>query len=163
MRHLVPDDLDALAALYIDPEVRRWFPDGTRTREQTAKELAWVREVYYARYGYGLWATELRASGAFIGRCGLLPWEMEGRTEVEVAYLLGREHWGRGLATEAAQAVLDHALATLQVDRLIALVAPGNMASARVAVKIGMSLVQDDYVDEHGPAHLYAVARPGQG
>ena len=163
LRHLVPEDLDDLAALYADPEVRRWFPDGTRTRAQTAAEIAWVRDVYYARYGYGLWAAELRDTGAFVGRCGLLPWEIDGRTEVEVAYLLGRAHWGRGLATEAARAVIQHAFATLDVDRLIALVTPGNDASARVAVKAGMVLVQDDYVDDEGPAHLYAVARPGQG
>ena len=57
LRRLTMDDLDALAALYRDPEVRRWFPDGTRTHEQTREELAWIIDVYYVRYGYGLWAT----------------------------------------------------------------------------------------------------------
>jgi [ribosomal protein S5]-alanine N-acetyltransferase len=94
LRKLVPADLDALAALYADPEIRRYFPDGTRTREETREELEWIIDVYYGRYGYGLWATEVKETGAFIGRCGLLPWEIAGRTEVEVAYLLDREHWG---------------------------------------------------------------------
>ena len=88
LRHLTADDLDDLAALYRDPEVRRYFPDGTQTREETRAELNWIIDVYYTRYGYGLWATILKETGAFIGRCGLLPWEIEGRTEVEVAYLL---------------------------------------------------------------------------
>jgi ribosomal-protein-alanine N-acetyltransferase len=157
LRRLTMDDL---AALYRDPEVRRWFPDGTRTREQTREELAWIIDVHYARYGYGLWATILEDSGAFIGRCGLLPWEIEGRTEVEVAYLLDPASWGRGLATEAARAVVGHAFATLPVDRLICLVDPGNEASRRVATRIGMMLLREDYVDEEGPAHLYAMPRP---
>jgi ribosomal-protein-alanine N-acetyltransferase len=160
LRRLTMDDLDALAALYRDPEVRRWFPDGTRTHEQTREELAWVIDVYYVRYGYGLWATILKETGTFIGRCGLLPWDIEGRIEVEVAYLLDPDFWGRGLATEAARAIADHAFATLPVDRLICLVDPGNEASRRVATKIGMTLLRADYVDEEGPAHLYALPRP---
>ena len=160
LRRLSMADLDALARLYADPEVRRWFPDGVRTYEQTREELAWIIDVYYVRYGYGLWAMILKETGAFIGRCGLLPWEIEGRTEVEVAYLLDPRYWGRGLATEAARAIVDHAFATLPVDRLICLVDPGNEASRRVATRIGMTLLRDDYVDDEGPAHLYALPRP---
>ncbi len=160
LRHLTMDDLDDLAALYRDPEVRRYFPDGVQTYEQTRAELRWVIDVYYARYGYGLWATILKETGAFIGRCGLLPWEIGGRTEVEVAYLLDPAHWGRGLATEAARAIADHAFATLPVDRLICLIDPGNEASRRVATRIGMTLLRNDYVDEEGPAHLYVLPRP---
>jgi ribosomal-protein-alanine N-acetyltransferase len=160
LRLLTRADLAPLAALYRDPELRRYFPDGVRSYEQTRDELEWVIDVYYARYGYGLWATILKETGAFIGRCGLLPWEIEGRTEVEVAYLLDPAHWGRGLATEAARAIADHAFATLPVDRLICLVDPGNEASRAVATRIGMTLLRDDYVDAEGPAHLYALQRP---
>ena len=104
-------DLDALAALYSDPEIRRYFPDGVRTYEQTREELQWIIDVYYGEYGYGLWATILKDTGDFIGRCGLLPWEIDGRTEVEVAYLLDKSYWRRGLATEAAAAIVDYAFA----------------------------------------------------
>lgn len=163
LRHLIRADLDDLAALYVDPEVRRWFPDGTRTRAETLEELEWMIDVAYPRYGYGLWATLDKATGVLVGRCGLLPWEIGGRTEVEVAYLLARDRWGRGLATEAARAIVDHAFATLAVDRLICMVTPGNEASRRVALKLGMALLWDDYVDEEGPAHVYALDRPGRG
>ena len=90
LRPLNMADLDALAVLYSDPEVRRYFPDGVRTHDQTHEELQWIIDVYYGQYGYGLWATTLKKSGGFIGRCGLLPWEIDGRTEVEVAYLLDK-------------------------------------------------------------------------
>ena len=160
LRLLTMGDLDALAALYADPDVRRYFPDGIRTHDQTRDELAWIIDVYYGRYGYGLWATILKETGAFIGRCGLLPWDIEGRTEVEVAYLLDKQHWGRGLATEAARAIIDHAFATLQVERLICMTDPGNTASRNVAVTVGMTTLWEDYVDEYGPAHVYAIRRP---
>ncbi|MCW2699415.1 MAG: GCN5-related N-acetyltransferase [Blastococcus sp.] len=163
LRRLTLDDLDALAALYRDPEVRRYFPDGVRTREQTRAELEWVIDVYYGQYGYGLWAAVLKETGAFIGRCGLLPWEIAGRTEVEVAYLLDPAYWGRGLATEAARAIVQHAFGTLPVDRLICLLDPENRASRGVAVKLGMTLLWNDYVDEYGLSHVYAVDRPGPG
>jgi ribosomal-protein-alanine N-acetyltransferase len=160
LRRLTMADLDDLAALYRDPEVRRYFPDGVRTHEQTRAELRWIIDVYYGQYGYGLWATILKESGAFIGRCGLLPWEIDGRTEVEVAYLLDTGHWGRGLATEAARAIVDHAFATLPVPRLICLLDPDNAASRAVAAKIGMRLLWDDYVDEYGLSHVFAIDRP---
>jgi ribosomal-protein-alanine N-acetyltransferase len=160
LRELTAADLDPLAALYRDPEVRRYFPDGTRTREETRAELAWVIDVYYARYGYGLWAAVVKETGAFAGRCGLLPWEIGGRTEVEVAYLLDRSLWGRGLATEAARAIAGHAFATLPVQRLIAMIDPANTASRRVAEKIGMTVLWPGYVDELGPCDVYAVGRP---
>jgi [ribosomal protein S5]-alanine N-acetyltransferase len=161
LRLLTPADLDALAELYRDPDVRRYFPDGTRTYDQTRAELEWIIDVCYGRYGYGLWATVLKGTGAFIGRCGLLPWEIDGRTEVEVAYLLDKRYWGRGLATEAARAIVEHAFATLPVDRLICMVDPANTASRDVALRIGMTLLWDDYVDDEGPAHVYALGRPG--
>ena len=160
LRRLTMDDLDALAALYGDPQVRRYFPDGTQSREQTREELEWIIDVYYGQYGYGLWATILKESGAFIGRCGLLPWQIEGRTEVEVAYLLDRSYWGRGLATEAARAIVDYAFTTLSVRRLICMFDPDNDASRRVAAKVGMTLLWDDHVDKYGLSHVYAIQRP---
>lgn len=153
-------DLDALAVLYSDSDVRRYFPDGIRTYEETRDELKWIIDVYYGQYGYGLWATILKQTVAFIGRCGLLPWEIGGRTEVEVAYLLDKRYWGRGLATEAAVAIVDYAFATLPVERLICLLDPDNSASRGVAAKIGMTLLWDDYVDDYGLSHVYAIQRP---
>jgi [ribosomal protein S5]-alanine N-acetyltransferase len=165
-RALVPDDLDALAALYGDPEVRRYFPEGTLTHEETREELEWIIDVYYERYGFGLWATILRETGELIGRCGLLPWRteatptgelalkaadehpVEGATyEIELAYLLGKEQWGRGLGSEAARAVVDHAFGTLRLPRLICLFDPQNQASRRVAEHVGFTFERDVTMD----------------
>ena len=67
-------------------------------------------------------------SGELVGRCGLLPWEIDGRTEVEVAYLLGTPWWGRGLATEAAN--LSKAQILLQAG--VAALAQANSAPQQV-------------------------------
>ena len=159
LRRLTLNDLDALFSLYRDPEVRRYFPDGTRSLEETKEELEWIIDVYYAQYGFGLWATLHKETGAFIGRCGLLPWKIEDNAEVEVAYLLAKDYWGRGLGTEAAQAILRHGFETLDVPRLICLIDPENEASKQVATKIGMTL-DKEIEDEFGPALLYALSRP---
>jgi ribosomal-protein-alanine N-acetyltransferase len=156
LRRLKPRDLDDLAALYGDAEVRRYFPEGTLTREQTREELEWFRNGHPKHPELGLWATTLRETGEFIGRCGLLPWTLEGRDEVEVAYMIARRHWGQGLATEAAQGIVRHAVDRLGLTRLICLIDEGNAASIRVAGKLGMSFERNGK-DDQGPYALYAM------
>ena len=160
LRCLTPDDLDALYALYADPEVRRYFPEGTLTYAQTKEELDWFIDVYYARYGFGLWATIHKASGEFIGRCGLIPWTIEGQKEVEVAYLLAKEYWGQGLGTEVAGAILHYAQEQLHLPRLICLVDPGNLASRRVAEKIGFTLERELLEPDGEVSLIYSTGSP---
>ena len=80
---------------------------------------------------------------------------MDGATyEIELAYLLGREHWGQGLATEAARAIVDHALRALRPPRLICLFDPLNVASRRVAERAGFTFDSDVLLDgERIPMH----------
>jgi ribosomal-protein-alanine N-acetyltransferase len=158
LRHLEPADLDALFELYRDPEVRRYFPDGTRSLEETRDELEWFRGGHPRDSRLGLWATIERSSGAFLGRCGLLPWEIEGEREVELAFLIDKARWGEGFATEAATAIASHARSALGIKRLICLIMPGNSASVRVAEKVGMSF-ERAFTDEHGLCHLYSCSR----
>lgn len=161
LRQLNLDDLDVLATIYRDPEVRRFFPEGVLTYKQTKEELEWIIDVYYKQYGFGLWATIHKETGQFLGRCGLIPWTIDGRQEVEVAYLLDKPFWGQGLATEAAQAIRDYAFASLGLSRLICLIDPEHVASRRVAEKIGMALEQElDGIDGDGiPTLIYAVSK----
>ena len=95
----------------------------------------------------------------FIGRCGLLPWTIEQRAEVEVAYLLAKEYWGQGLGTEAAQAIVHYGFEQLGLSRLICLIDPENQASVKVAVKIGMTL-EKEMEDDKGPFLLYSRSKP---
>ena len=157
LRHLLPEDLDDLFALYGDPEIRRYFPEGTLTYAETKAELEWFLNGHPDHPELGLWATILKESDRFIGRCGLLPWTLEQRPEVEVAYLLAKEYWGQGLATEAALGIVQYAVERLNLSRLVCLVTPGNEASANVARKVGMTL-EKEMVDEQGPYLLYSMS-----
>lgn len=87
--------------------------------------------------------------------CGLLPWTINGRAEVEVAYLLAKEYWGQGLATEAAQAIVDYAFNRLHLTRLICMIYAENRASIGVATRIGMTFESEEE-DEAGPYLLYS-------
>ena len=156
LRHLEADDLEPLYALYRDPEMREFYPDGTRTLDETKEELDWFLNGHPRHPQLGLWATIDRASGAFLGRCGLLPWEIDGTSEVELAFMIDKRRWREGLATEAARGIIHYAKEQLNLQRLICLVMPGNEASTGVATKLGMRL-EREYTDEFGRCHIYAL------
>ena len=149
------DDLKSLFALYSDPEIRRYFPEGTLTYEETKSELEWFLDGHTDHHELGLWATVYKETGQFIGRCGLLPWTIDQREEVEVAYLIAKGYWGQGLATEAAQAILDYGFGQLRLPRLICLIDRENVASIKVATRIGMTFEKEGQ-DEKGPFLLYS-------
>ena len=159
LRHFQLSDLEPLYALYRDPEIRKYYPDGTRTHEETKEELDWFLHGHPRNPELGLWATLDRDTGEFLGRCGLLPWHIQGTDEVELAFMIKKERWREGLATEAAYGIIGHAHEVLGLSRLVCLVMPGNAASAGVAEKVGMSF-EREFNDEFGPCHLYSRALP---
>ncbi len=165
LRRLVLDDLDDLYALYRDPEMRRYFPpegaspDRTLSYEETKEELEWFLNGHPRHPELGLWATILKENGAFIGRCGLLPWTLDGQDEVEIAYMIDKRYWRQGLATEAARGIRDYAFTQLGLTRLICMLYPDNEASAKVAMNAGMTL-EKELVDEHGPFLVYSMTKP---
>lgn len=165
LRRLVPDDLDALYALYRDPEMRRYFPsegaspDATLTYEETKEELEWFLDGHPKRPELGLWATILKETGAFIGRCGLLPWTIDGQDEVEVAYMIDKVYWRQGLGSEAARGIRDYAFEQLGLTRLVCCIEPENVASIKVAESLGM-VFEKVSTDELGSFLVYSMARP---
>lgn len=156
LRRLTMDDLDDLFALYHSPDVRKYYSEGIPSYEETKQELEWMINRCYARYGFGMWATIEKKTGKFIGRCGLTPMDIEAREEIEVGYMLAREYWGQGLATEAARAILRYGFERVGLARLICVINPGNQASSRVAEKIGMRLEIDGDVNGQ-PTLLYSM------
>ena len=156
LRHQLPANLDDLWALYCDPEITKYIPDAPRTRQEAKAELEWHMHGHPRFPELGLWATIHKDTGKFIGRCGLLPWTIDGQQEVEVAYTIARAYWGQGLATEAAQAILDHGFEKLKLSRLICLIDEENVASRKVAEKIGMAFEREAH-DELGTFMIYSI------
>lgn len=159
LRHLIMEDLADLFALYSDPEIRQYFPEGVLNLEETKEELEWHMNGHPKYPELGLWATIHKETGKFIGRCGLLPWTIDGQHEVEVAYTISREFWGQGLGTEAAQAILNYAFEKLNLSRLICLIDAENIASQKVAEKIGMRYEKEGR-DETGSFLIYSITVP---
>ena len=157
LRRLAMDDLDDLFALYSDPEIRKYFPEGTLNFEETKEELEWFLNGHPRHPELGLWATILKETGQFIGRCGLLPWTIDGQDEVEVAYMIAKDQWRKGFGFEAAQGILQYGFETLGLTRLICLIDKDNEASIKVATGIGMTF-EKEIVDEMGPAQVYSQA-----
>lgn len=158
LRHQVLQDLDDLWALYCNPQITKYIPDAPRSREETREELEWHMNGHPRFPELGLWATIHKETGKFIGRCGLLPWTIEGQQEVEVAYTIAQEYWGQGLATEAAQAILNYGFEKLNLSRLISVIDSENIASQRVAAKIGMTFEREAR-DEMGPFLIYSIKK----
>jgi RimJ/RimL family protein N-acetyltransferase len=167
LRAPVPEDAEALAPMYADPEVMRYVGDGrTLTRAETELSVKRMMERWDAD-GFGLFTTVCKNDDAVIGRVGLLVWNTAtwqpttraaaaGPTEVEVGYTLGRDFWGKGYATEAAGATRDYALEQLGADRLIALIIHGNTASENVARKLGLEYERDIMLGSRA-AQLFAL------
>jgi RimJ/RimL family protein N-acetyltransferase len=167
LRQPEPGDAAAFFEIWNDDDTAR-FVGGKKTREQ-AEEMVDRMTRQWEVYGVGLFAVERKEDARVIGRVGYLLWhserwvpglgeELGDEVETEVGWVVGREHWNRGYATEAAQACRDRALGELGRARVISLIAPGNAASIRVAEKIGERYegdVQGEFFLE--PVGLWAV------
>ena len=159
LRTFRPEDLAALCELYSDWEVRKYFPDGVLTVDETREELEFYLDGGWPEHPQlGLWAVVERSSNTLIGRCGILPWTIDGRTETELAYLIKRSHWRKGFASEAASAVVAHAGGPLGLTRLIALIHENNIASIRTAEKLGFCFNKTITIEDIG-AQLYVLQR----
>jgi RimJ/RimL family protein N-acetyltransferase len=137
-RRMTHADLDVMYSLLGDPEVMRHY-DHPKSRGECQGWIDW-NQRNYARDGFGLWIIET-ANGDFVGDCGLT-WQPIDGESLELGYHVLPRHQGRGLATVAAQASLDFARAR-GVNHVIAIIAPSNVPSARVAEKAGLTYYKD--------------------
>lgn len=138
LRALRPEDVEPEVALWTDPQVML-FMGGPRSAERVRAILE--EELARPVVGpLGQWPVERRDSGEFVGDCGLIAKQIEGRDEVELVYVLAFAAWGNGYATEIGAALLGFADQELRLGRVVSLIDVDNAASKRVAQKLGMHL-----------------------
>ena len=128
-------DLEPLLAVYGDADAIRWVGDGTPLTFEEGERWLEVTATNYERRGYGMFALEDNIGGHVIGFIGIV--HPGGQSEPEVKYALAREHWGKGLATEAVRGIVEYGSYEHGLDRIIATTAPENQASHRVLLKAG--------------------------
>lgn len=137
LREFAPTDFDALYQLDSDPRVMRYIADGEpHTRADVRDTLVSVLRYYPHHFGLGVWHAALRSNGEFIGWFCLK--YCSTTSDVEVGYRLLPGHWGQGLATEGARALVSYGFGHLGLDRVIGVTHPGNTASQRVLAKCGL-------------------------
>jgi len=148
-------DVDAMAAVYGDPEVMQHVCLGVLGRARTAALLEDYRRAQ-ERHGFSTWAVVEKESGAVVGDVGFGVYAPTG--EPELGYTLAAKVWGRGYGLEAARACVDAAFAHLPHRRLVAKVEPENERSLRLAERLEMRAVETIDVDGH-PHLLLALER----
>lgn len=157
IREMRRSDVESLHILFSDPLFMRFWPVFERSRTEQ-----WVEESLrsYAQHGFRLWAIALKGNDEAIGDCGLaVIEEVEGAAQTQIGWHVRRDLWSQGLATEAALACRDYGFDHLGLEWLSALIHPENVASRRVAEKIGMTLLRQ--IPHRGRTRcLYGMKRP---
>ena len=143
--------------MFSDPETMRFYPQAF----DRAMTQQWIENMRQRerRDGFALWSMVLKETGGVVGDCGLVAQHIDGVDEVEIGWHVRRDLWGKGYATEAARACMAYGMATLGCTRFVSIIAPDNIASRRVAEKIGMTVERE--TDWRGKTILlHAVEHP---
>jgi RimJ/RimL family protein N-acetyltransferase len=134
-----PSDRLPFQAINADSRVMEFYPSTLTPAESDA--LITRIHLHFEQHNHGPYAVQLNETGTFIGYIGLYTptFEAHFTPAIEIAWRLSADHWGRGLATEGARAVLHHAFHTLQLPSLVSFTVPANLRSRRVMEKLGMT------------------------
>jgi RimJ/RimL family protein N-acetyltransferase len=141
IREFVPEDLNDLSLLLADEAVMHFSLTGPLSKERSAAFLEGCQNAY-GQQGFSQYALTLKHTNQFIGFCGFFTPIINDKNEVELAYRVAKNFWGKGFATEAAIACKDYAFLELHIHKLISIIEPANIDSVKVAEKVGMRLEQ---------------------
>lgn len=141
-RKLTEEDIPNWLEFFIDnPNLGYLGMDLKKTNEELAE--GWIKAQFdrYKNQGLGHLAVELEATKTFIGMGGILPRELNGQPEFEIAYSLKPKYWGKGYATEIAQTMKNYGFQNIETNRFISIIHIENTASAKVAQKNEMNVL----------------------
>ncbi len=155
LRQFTPEDLDELYCIYSDSEVMKYVGKGVRTRYETETAIYNILK-HWEQNNFGMWALVHKTDGKMIGRCGLC--FLDKTPEIELGYALDKVYWNQGLATEASFASLNYGFEILQLERIVAIARPENIASQRVMQKVGMKYEKNAHYYETDVAY-YSILR----
>ena len=154
LRELNPDDRDNLARVLSDSESMRFYPHPF----SAAEVENWIRWNIdnYAKYSHGLWAVILKDGDTFIGDCGITMQAIGNETVPEIGFHIIGKYSRRGYASEAASACRDYAFTVRGYERVFSYTDERNIASRKVAEKIGMRF--HSYFEKNGARQIVHVA-----
>ena len=156
LRWFREDDFDDLCEISGDPEVMRFLGDGKPMQSvEVWRQMAAIIGHWYFR-GYGVWAVEEKATAKVVGRIGLM--NPKGWPGFELGWTLARASWGKGYATEGAQRVMEYVFTEMNRHHVISLIAPANVASVKVAERLGEKVEGETEVMGHHVL-IYGISR----
>ena len=160
LRSWLKTDVSSYMLLSTDVGYNCFSPPGrflVRSAEE-AREQIQQRIVLFETEKLGKFPVFLKATGEFVGTCGMEPFELEGKNEVELGYRLCLKHWGKGYAQEAAAAILRYGFGTLNRARIMAFVLAQNRASVRILEHLGFEDA-GEFMHYELPHRLYEYSR----
>lgn len=155
VRHLCHSDTDALFAVYSDPDVVRWVGDGTPLTHELCVKWIEISLHNYQTKGFGASAVVAKSTSLFIGCCGII-YDPQ-RNEPEIIYGFGKCWWGQGFASEVVRPMLAYGQQQCGLKRILATIAPENLASVRVAIKAGMVFEREEIEKDGSPTLVYFI------
>lgn len=156
-----PQHAEELEPLSLDPRVWRTlqYPTEPPPTPAAVRRTAERKHAHWESHGFGQWLLRDRSDGLTVGRGGLQYTEATGQWEIEIGWAVLPARWGRGFATELAQASIEAAFESLGLDHVIAYTQPDNLASRRVMEKAGL-LYEGDFTHAEMPHVLYRLRAP---
>lgn len=155
-REYVWGDAPALSRIICDPETMKYYAK-PYDESGVYRWIEWNLENY-EKYGFGLFALELKETGEFIGDCGITLQKINGRDAFEIGYHVDRRFQRRGYATEAARACRDYIFEETGITELYSYMNAENLASRAVAEKNGMRFVEE-YRDGDMTLAVYRIGK----
>lgn len=141
LRTITPEDAGFYLELVNDPSWIRYIGDrGLRTLDAARTAIVEGPMAMFDKLGYSLYVVERRSDGRAMGMCGLI--KRDVLPDTDIGYAISPQFWGQGYAHEAAAAVVAHARGAIGLPRLLAITSPGNAASQKLLLKLGMAFVK---------------------
>ena len=155
LREFELSDAASMFDLNIDKEVIKYTGDDHFSSESEA--LDFIKNYdHYKIHGFGRWAVILKENNTFIGWNGL---KLNEDNDIDIGFRFFRKYWGRGYASESAEAVLDYGLNVLKIDSIIGRVAPENIASVSILEKLGMKFKKQGNCHGIEDARIYSISK----
>lgn len=166
LRKMEEEDAPVIFQYWGDDEVVRYLNMASMETVQDTRDMIDLLNGLSESEDTIRWGIELKETGVLIGSCGFNIWQLSGADRGEIGYDLGRPYWGQGYMTEALHALLDFGYSVMGLNRIEALVIPGNDASIRVLDKLGFQLeglLREYQQNEQGEGYidlqLYALLK----
>lgn len=154
LRSFVMDDYKEVYGFGSDPEIVKYT--GHKGLESYDEAKSIIENAYlsdYKKHGFGRWATIYKPDNKLIGFAGLK--YLDEFDEVDIGYRFFPKYWGKGIATEISEAIIEYGFDTLNLKRIIGIADPENIASCKVLTKIGLKLYKKDSYGDDGKLYNY--------